>query len=103
MKFISPLLLFGIAFLFGSAAFAQEEGRAEVFVEYSHLRFNPTLPRLNNRSFNGGGGGVTYNISRTFGIKAEFMGYGSTTWSTTVVTPIVTPHAGTGPAGHYST
>jgi hypothetical protein len=103
MKSISPLLLFAIAFLSGSAAFAQEEGRVEVFVEYSYLRFNPTLPRLNNRSFNGGGGGVTFNISRAFGIKAEFMGYGNTTWSTTVVNPIAVPRGGIVPAGHYST
>jgi hypothetical protein len=103
MKIISPLLLFAIAFLFGSAAFAQQEAkRVEVFVGYSYLRFNPTLPRLSNRSFNGGGGALTFNINRSFGIKAELMGYGSTTWGTTVVSPIVTPR-GIVPAGNYRT
>ena len=97
------LLLFGFPFLFGSAAYAQEEAkRVEAFLEYSYLRFNPTLPRLNNRSFNGGGGELTLNVTRFLGLKGEFMGYGSTTWSTTVVSPIATPR-GIVPAGNYNT
>ena len=103
MKFKSLALLMGVAFLFGSTTFAQEEQkRVDVFLEYSYLRFNPTLPRLNNRSFNGGGGELTFNVSRFLGLKAEFLGYGSTTWGTTVVSPIVTPR-GIIPAGKYST
>jgi hypothetical protein len=96
-------LLLGLLLLSESATFAQERPkRVDVFVEYSYLRFNPTLPRLNNRSFNGGGGGLTFYFTRNLGIKAEFMGYGSTTWGTTLVSPVVTPR-GTIPAGTYST
>src|SRR6266403_467021 len=48
--------LFGILLLSGTSAFAQESApRIEVFGEYSYLRFNPTIPHLKNRSFNGGG------------------------------------------------
>jgi hypothetical protein len=83
-------------------AFAQEMQRVEVFGEYSYLRFNPTIPAFHNRSFNGGGGGATFNITNYLGIKAELMGYGSTTWSATFSGPVVTPH-GTIPAGTYST
>jgi hypothetical protein len=100
---MSRFLSLGIAFLFASAAFAQEETKkVEVFLEYSYLRFNPTLPRLNNRSFNGGGGELTFNVSRYFGLKAELLGYGSTTWSATLPAPVVTPR-GIVPAGRYST
>jgi hypothetical protein len=103
MKFKNALGL-GIFLLCGSAVFAQGEGasRIEVFGEYSYLRFNPTIPQGHNRSFNGGGGGATFNITQYLAIKGELMGYGSTTWSTTVGAPIVTPH-GTIPAGTFST
>lgn len=81
---------------------AQETPRIEVFGEYSYLRFNPTIPHFHNRSFSGGGGGAQFNITSYLGIKAELMGYGSTTWSATFTGPVVTPH-GTIPTGTYST
>jgi hypothetical protein len=101
MKFRNTILL-AATLLSGTVAFAQEETqRVEVFGEYSYLRFNPTLPHLNNRSFNGGGGGATFNITRYLGIKGELMGYGSTSFTTTVGAPIVTPK-GTVPAGTFN-
>jgi opacity protein-like surface antigen len=103
MKMKSLLLLMGIATVMEPALFAQEApNKVDVFLEYSYLRFNPTIPHANNRSFNGGGGEVTFNISSAFGIKAEFLGYGSTTWSTTLTSPLVT-RRGIVPAGTYST
>jgi Outer membrane protein beta-barrel domain len=101
MRFRNTILL-AATLLSGTVAFAQEETqRVEVFGEYSYLRFNPTLPHLNNRSFNGGGGGATFNITRYLGIKGELMGYGSTSFTTTVGAPIVTPR-GTVPAGTFN-
>jgi Outer membrane protein beta-barrel domain len=96
--------MFAAVFLLcGTSAFAQEEvQRIELFGEYSYFRFNPTIPQFRNRSFNGGGGGATFNINHYFGIKAEFMGYGSTTWGGTFSAPVVTPR-GTVPAGTYNT
>jgi len=94
--------MFAAILLSSTVAFAQEETqRVELFGEYSYLRFNPTIPRLNNRSFNGGGGGATFNINRYLGIKGELMGYGSTSFTTTVSAPIVTPK-GTVPAGTFN-
>jgi len=101
MKIKSPIAL-AVFLLCGTTAFAQEAQRIEVFGEYSYLRFNPTIPQFNNRSFNGGGGGATFNLTHDFGIKAEFMGYGSTQWTATLGAPVVTPR-GTIPAGTYST
>ncbi len=95
-------IMFAAILLSSTVAFAQEETqRVELFGEYSYLRFNPTIPRLNNRSFNGGGGGATFNINRYLGIKGELMGYGSTSFTTTVSAPIVTPK-GTVPAGTFN-
>jgi len=92
----------GILLLSGTNAFAQESApRIEVFGEYSYLRFNPTIPQLKNRSFNGGGGGVTFNITQHFGIKGELMGYGSTSFNVTTTAPIVTPK-GTIPVGTFN-
>jgi hypothetical protein len=94
--------MFAAILLSSTVAFAQEETqRVELFGEYSYLRFNPTLPHLNNRSFNGGGGGATFNINRYLGIKGELMGYGSTSFTTTVDAPIATPK-GTVPAGTFN-
>src|SRR5216684_5677106 len=101
MKIRNATLL-GILLLSGTSAFAQEgTQRVEVFGEYSYLRFNPTIPHLNNRSFNGGGGGLTFNLTRYFGIKGELMGYGSTTFSISTTAPIVTPK-GTIPVGNFN-
>jgi hypothetical protein len=95
-------IMFAAILLSSTVAFAQEETqRVELFGEYSYLRFNPTLPHLNNRSFNGGGGGATFNINRYLGIKGELMGYGSTSFTTTVDAPIATPK-GTVPAGTFN-
>jgi Outer membrane protein beta-barrel domain len=101
MRFRNPIM-FAALLLSSTVAFAQEETqRVELFGEYSYLRFNPTLPHLNNRSFNGGGGGATFNINRYLGIKGELMGYGSTSFTTTVDAPIATPK-GTIPAGTFN-
>ncbi len=74
-------IMAGILLLFGSAVYAQDTPKVEVFGEYSYLRFNPTLSYLKNRSFNGGGGGGQFNFNKYLGIKGEFMGYGSTNFT----------------------
>jgi hypothetical protein len=102
MKIRNAIVL-GILLFSGTTAFAQEgTQRWEVFGEYSYLRFNPTIPQLNNRSFNGGGGGVAFNFTQYFAIKADLMGYGSTTFNINVAAPIVTPR-GTIPVGNFNT
>lgn len=101
MKVKSAMVLASLL-LCVAAASAQETSRVEVFGEYSYLRFNPTIPSLHNRSYNGGGGGAQFNITSYLGIKAELMGYGSTTWSVSFAGGQVTPH-GTIPPGTFST
>jgi hypothetical protein len=95
------LAVTAIALFFAINAHAQDVPKVELFLEYSYLRFNPTLPAINNRSFNGGGGGLDFNLVKHLAIRAEFMGYGSTTFTTTFVAPVVTS-AGTIPAGTFS-
>src|SRR5258708_8835216 len=93
MKIRNATLL-GILLLSGTSAFAQESApRIEVFGEYSYLRFNPTIPQLKNRSFNGGGGGGTFNITQPFGIKGALMGDGGASFNVTTTSPILTPKA----------
>ena len=92
--------------LLAKTGFSQEEPeKIDLFGEYSYLRFNPTLPGLQSRSFNGGGGGATFFINDHFGVKGEFMGYGSTTWTETFQSQlVVAPHGTTTtiPVGTYS-
>jgi len=75
----------------------------EVYGEYSYLRFNPTIFGLNSRSFNGGGGGATWYFAKILGIKGDFMGYGSTTFTKTFSSPVIVPGGGVIPAGTYTT
>lgn len=74
------VLLAGLVLLFGSVAFAQDDPKVEVSVNYSYMRF---VPQNNNIiqsfSLNGGGGGATFFLTKMIGIKAEFEGYGSQT------------------------
>lgn len=97
---ISTAILLGALLLAGNAALAQD--RADVFLEYSYLRFNPTLTGLNSRSFNGGGGGAALYFLKIFGIKGEFMGYGSTTWTKTFTSTVTLPNGNVIPAGTYT-
>jgi len=85
-----------------SALSAVSQDRFEVYGEYSFLRFNPTIFGLNSRSFNGGGGGATLYFLHVFGIKGEFMGYGSTTFTKTFSAPVTLPNGGIIPAGSYT-
>jgi hypothetical protein len=73
----------------------------EVSVDYSYFRFNPTISQLHSRSLNGGGGSVNLVLTEYFGIKAEFMGYGSTSWTAAFTAPIGTSQ-GTIPTGTYN-
>jgi hypothetical protein len=86
--------------LFARAALSQD--RFEIYGEYSYLHFNPTVTGINGRSFNGGGGGVTLYFLKIFGIKADFMGYGSTTFTKTFSAPVTVPGGGVIPAGTYA-
>src|SRR5215831_21218339 len=92
--------LIGFALLCGMPAFPQD--RFELFGEYSYLHFSPTLFGRNSISFNGGGGGAQLNFLKLFGIKGEFMGYGSTTFTRTVTSQIILPKGGVIPPGTYS-
>jgi hypothetical protein len=97
---IMKAILFGTVLLAGVSAYAQD--RADVFVGYSYLHFSPTITGLNSRSFNGGGGGADLYFLKIFGIKADFMGYASTTFTRTVTTPVIIPGRGTIPEGTYT-
>jgi outer membrane immunogenic protein len=100
---IGFISLMSVATICTSAAFAQESSaKFEVSGDYSYMRFNPTLTGLQSRAFNGGGGAAQFNFGKGFGIKADFQGYGSTSWTTTISAPLVTPH-GIVPAAKYTT
>jgi hypothetical protein len=67
--------------------------------EYFYLRFNPTLPGIDNRSFRGGGGGASFYFARLLGIKGELMGYASTSFTTTFASSVTLANGATIPAG----
>ncbi len=98
MKTTKSILL-GVILLTSASAWAQ---RADVYGVYSYLHFSPTITGLGSRSFNGGGGGADLYFLKIFGVKADFMGYASTTFTRTYTTPVIIPGRGVIPAGTYT-
>jgi opacity protein-like surface antigen len=74
--------------------------KVELTGEYSYLRFNPTLPGIHNRNFNGGGADASFFFKPSIGIKADVQFYGSTNFNATF--PATVTSAGKIPAGSYS-
>lgn len=96
---ITRAILFTTILFAGTSAVAQ---RADVYGGYSYLNFSPTITGLDSRSFNGGGGGIDLYFLKIFGLKADFMYYGSTTFTRTFPVTVVIPGRGIIPAGTYS-
>lgn len=93
-------ILFAAVILGCISASAQ---RFELFGEYSYLHFSPSITGVQSRSFNGLGGGAQVNFLKLFAIKADLMGYGSTTFTVNYPTAVHLPNGGTIPAGTYTT
>ncbi len=70
-------LLLITVFLLGVAAVAQEFPRAEVAAMYSYARFTPAAKYTSGINLNGGGGQITINLNRYFGLKADLGGFAS--------------------------
>ncbi len=94
------MLLGAVALAMAIPAIAQDPPKVEITGEYSYFRFNPTLPAIQNRNFNGGGFDASFFLRPALGIKADMMFYGSTNFTTTFGTVVTS--AGTIPAGTYS-
>lgn len=95
-------LLGALALAVAGSAVAQSDpaDKVELTGEYSYFRFNPTLPAIKNRNFNGGGFDASFFLRPAFGIKADLMFYGSQPFTTTF--PPTVTSAGIIPAGTYS-
>lgn len=98
MKITRAILFTTILF----AAISAAAQRADVYGGYSYLNFSPTITGLDSRNFNGGGGGIDLYFLKIFGLKADFMYYGSTTFTRTFPVTLVIPGRGIIPAGTYS-
>lgn len=91
MKIRNALIL-GIALLFGTMAFAQDDTKIQLTADYSYVHANPQnnniIPTF---SLNGGGGSGAFYFSQYVGIEAEFEGYGSYTHNFTISNPTYCP------------
>lgn len=81
--------------LCGLAAWAQEQPRVEVAVDYSFVRFNPNNLYTTSHNLNGAGGSFTYNVNSWFGVKAELFGYGASTSKFVIPPSTFLPSGGT--------
>ncbi len=70
----SALLLAFLA-IFAMAAVGQEYPKMEVSLGYSLVNAHPDIPQFTSFNLNGGGGAFVYNITPWIGLKADFMGY----------------------------
>lgn len=95
------VLLTSLAVVLSIPAIAQSDPpKVELTGDYSYVRFNPTLPRIQNRNFNGGGFDLSFFLRPAFGVKADLQFYGSTNFTTTFGTVVTS--RGIIPAGTYS-
>src|SRR5277367_4343530 len=84
MKVRNAVIL-GVLLLFGTKTFAQDAPKAEVWLDYSYVRFNPQNNNIIQPfSLNGGGGGVAFYFNKHIGIEGDFQGYGSQTRTFTI-------------------
>jgi hypothetical protein len=93
MKIRSAVML-GAALLFATMAFAQDDHKVEVTVDYSYVHANPqnnnVIPTF---SLNGGGGSAAIYFSKYIGVVAEFEGYGSYTHNFNITNTTYCPSA----------
>jgi len=69
------ILVLGFVFLLTMTAFAQDFPKFEADFGYSLINFHPNAAAITSFNLNGGGGGFVYNITPMIGIKADLMGY----------------------------
>ena len=87
---LTKVLLCMLILIFGLAAWAQEQPKVELSVDYSFVRFNPDKNfSTQAHNLNGAGGSFTYNLNKYLGLKGEFFGYGAST--STFVIPAGNP------------
>lgn len=73
------ILVIGALMLCGLPLFAQDVPKAELFMGFEYIRFNPALSAAGSPNFNmyGGGGSIMFNVNKVVGLKAEFTGAGA--------------------------
>jgi hypothetical protein len=64
-----------LAVFCGSHVWAQDVPKVEIPVGFSMINVHPNLSPVTSFNVFGGGGQIDLNFSRTFGFKADFMGY----------------------------
>src|ERR1039457_165671 len=69
------MLVLAFVSLLSIASFAQDYPKVEVPVGFSFVNVPPNQALLTSFNVFGGGGGLVYNFTPIFGIKADFMGY----------------------------
>jgi outer membrane immunogenic protein len=75
MKLKVVVCLFVFASLFGTAAYAQDVPKFDLFAGYSYLRANPATPGIDSFSMNGGSASLAYNANNWLSGVADFGGY----------------------------
>ncbi len=79
-KFVVRLLAFvslSAVSLFGSAAYAQDTPKFDVFAGYSYVRENPSTSGVDGFNLHGGSASIAYNANHWLSGVADFGGYHS--------------------------
>ena len=79
-KFVVCLLAFvslSAVSLFGSAAYAQDTPKFDVFAGYSYVRENPSTSGVDGFNLHGGSASIAYNANHWLSGVADFGGYHS--------------------------
>lgn len=72
--------MFVLVAMMGLTAWAQSEyPKFEAAADFSLVAFNPSKAFTTSHNLFGGGGSITYNVTKFIGVRADFQGYGSQT------------------------
>src|SRR5882762_7837552 len=71
---ITKILGFVTIFLPSMVAWAQEFPRTEIGVNYSYIRFSPSVAYSKGHSLNGGGVSAVFNFNEYLGLKMDLQG-----------------------------
>jgi outer membrane immunogenic protein len=75
MKVNVVVCLLALVSLFGTATYAQDVPKFDLFTGYSYLRANPDTTGLGSFSMNGGSASLSYNANSWLSGVADFGGY----------------------------
>src|SRR5271165_3829633 len=100
MKIRNAVRMAALALTCSVVAWTQEAPKAELDMDYSFARYNPSAKYTQGHSLNGGGGRIVFNVNNWLGLGMDLQGYNSNTSKFAI--PAGSPNFPNGASGSVS-